>query len=250
MFYAVHRGKPFYETLTDYMSSGRIIAMELLHHDAIAAWRELIGPTDCEVARQEAPQSIRARFGKDKTQNACHGSDAPETAATEVDFFFGPGSSSIGRCVLNRDTTLGIIKPHTVADGLAGQVLDAIQSEFDVTALEMFSLTRTDASEFYEVYRGVLTLEEFSGMLTELTSGPFIVVEVANKEDGNSAEPVHSAFRDLCGPRDPELARVLRKDSLRSIFGNSIIKNAVHCTDLEEDAAVEVDFFFRVMQKA
>ena len=55
---------------------------------AIKKWRALIGPTDSIKARGEAPQSLRARFGTDGTHNACHGSDAPDTAAEELSFFF------------------------------------------------------------------------------------------------------------------------------------------------------------------
>lgn len=55
---------------------------------AIASWRALIGPTNSDKARADAPQSLRARFGTDGTQNACHGSDAPDTAAAELGFFF------------------------------------------------------------------------------------------------------------------------------------------------------------------
>ena len=55
---------------------------------AIASWRALIGPTNSDKARADAPQSLRARFGTDGTQNACHGSDAPDTAAAELSFFF------------------------------------------------------------------------------------------------------------------------------------------------------------------
>lgn len=80
-FYAVHQGKPFYDALTDFMSSGKVAAMELVAPDAIAKWRGLIGPTDTAQARQQAPSSLRAKFGTDGTRNACHGSDAVDTAA-------------------------------------------------------------------------------------------------------------------------------------------------------------------------
>lgn len=56
---------------------------------AIAKWRTLIGPTDSNKARAEAPNSLRAAFGTDGSFNACHGSDAPDTAAEEIGFFFG-----------------------------------------------------------------------------------------------------------------------------------------------------------------
>ena len=80
-FYEVHQSKPFFEKLTDFMSSGKMVAMELVATNAIGKWRNLIGPTDSETARSEAPASLRAQFGTDNTKNACHGSDAPDTAA-------------------------------------------------------------------------------------------------------------------------------------------------------------------------
>jgi nucleoside-diphosphate kinase len=64
-FYSVHRGKPFFEKLTDFMSSGRICALELVSAQAIRKWRDLIGPTDSNKARQESPNSLRAHFGTD-----------------------------------------------------------------------------------------------------------------------------------------------------------------------------------------
>jgi nucleoside-diphosphate kinase len=95
-FYGVHAGKPFFERLVDFMSSGRIVAMELVAEDAIATWRALIGPTDSNTARATAPDSLRAAFGTDNTRNACHGSDAPDTAAAEAAFFFGKGRQTVG----------------------------------------------------------------------------------------------------------------------------------------------------------
>eukprot|EP00955_Chlamydomonas_euryale_P079951 363361-Chlamydomonas_euryale.AAC.16 len=124
-FYEVHRGKPFFEKLTTFMSSGRMVAIELVAEGAIARWRQLIGPTNSDKAREEAPGSIRARFGTDGSYNAVHGSDAPNTAAAELDFFFGRGSR-VGVPVIGRDTTLCVIKPHVVSEGLAGYMLDLI----------------------------------------------------------------------------------------------------------------------------
>ncbi len=62
-FYAEHRGKPFFSTLIEFMTSGPIVALELLAVDAIQQWRSLLGPTNSTNAKQEAPGSIRARFG-------------------------------------------------------------------------------------------------------------------------------------------------------------------------------------------
>ena len=84
-FYAVHRGKPFYESLTEFMSSGRIVALILEGENAIARYRELMGATD--PAKADAG-TIRKDFAANVERNAVHGSDAPETAAQEIKFFF------------------------------------------------------------------------------------------------------------------------------------------------------------------
>lgn len=244
-FYEVHRGKPFYNNLTAFMSSGRVCAMELVAPGAVLKWRDLLGPTDSIQARAEAPDSIRANFGTDKTQNACHGSDAAETAAAECNFFFGPGRLP-GKCDVGRSTSLALIKPHLVMDGTAGLVLDVIQDSFDITAAQMFSLDRHAAAEFYEVYKGVLAAGEFNSIVEDLTSGPCIAIEVADRDGSNAVEP----FRQLAGPIDPELARVLRPDSLRAKFGLNKVRNGVHCTDLEEDGQLEVQYFFTILAAA
>ena len=84
-FYEVHKARPFYGSLCEYMSSGPVVAMALEADGAIAKWCELMGATDPAKA---APGTIRKDFGLDVEKNATHGSDAPETAAHEVAFFF------------------------------------------------------------------------------------------------------------------------------------------------------------------
>mmetsp|Transcript_11675 Transcript_11675/g.26696 ORF Transcript_11675/g.26696 Transcript_11675/m.26696 type:complete len:535 (-) Transcript_11675:122-1726(-) len=88
LFYAEHKGKPFFENLQSFMTSGQIYALVLQKEGAIAAWREMMGPTNTETAKESAPKSLRAQFGTDGTQNACHGSDSAESAAREIAFFF------------------------------------------------------------------------------------------------------------------------------------------------------------------
>jgi nucleoside-diphosphate kinase len=84
-FYAVHRGKPFYNSLTDFMSSGPCVVMILEGPQAIAKNRELMGATNPQNA---APGTIRKDFAANVEQNTVHGSDAPETAAYEIGYFF------------------------------------------------------------------------------------------------------------------------------------------------------------------
>jgi nucleoside-diphosphate kinase len=84
-FYAVHRGKPFYEELTQFMSSGPCMVLVLEKENAVAAWREVIGATD---PAQAAPGTIRREFATSIGENAVHGSDSDRTAREEIAFFF------------------------------------------------------------------------------------------------------------------------------------------------------------------
>ena len=84
-FYAVHRERPFFGGLTDFMSSGPVIVLALEAPDAIRKWRTLMGATDPAKAD---PGTLRKEFGSSIERNATHGSDAPETAAFELGYFF------------------------------------------------------------------------------------------------------------------------------------------------------------------
>ena len=84
-FYAEHKGKPFFDELTDFMSSGPITAAILMKENAVADFRYLIGATDPSEANEG---TIRKMFATDKTHNAIHGSDGDESADRECDFFF------------------------------------------------------------------------------------------------------------------------------------------------------------------
>jgi len=84
-FYAVHRARPFFGGLTDFMSSGAVIVMVLEAPDAIKKWRTLMGATD--PAKADAG-TLRREFGQSIERNATHGSDALETAAYEIGYFF------------------------------------------------------------------------------------------------------------------------------------------------------------------
>ena len=84
-FYAVHKGKPFFEGLTDFMSSGEIVVMVLERENAIAHWRRVMGETD--PARAQIG-TLRRSYGFSIERNAVHGSDAPQTAETEIGYYF------------------------------------------------------------------------------------------------------------------------------------------------------------------
>ncbi len=86
-FYAVHKDRPVYSSLTDYISSGPIFVSVLEGDNAISRYREIMGATDPSKA---AEGTVRRQWGSDVEKNAVHGSDGPDTAAWEISFFFQP----------------------------------------------------------------------------------------------------------------------------------------------------------------
>uniref|UniRef100_A0A8C9Y5Y1 Nucleoside diphosphate kinase homolog 7 n=1 Tax=Sander lucioperca TaxID=283035 RepID=A0A8C9Y5Y1_SANLU len=219
-FYVEHQSKPFFNNLVQFVSSGPVVAMELMGDEAMSTWRRLLGPADSAVARKEAPQSIRAQFGTDGIKNVGHGSDSFAAAARELEFFF---PSTIGHGPSNTailtDCTCCIIKTHAISEGLTGKILNSISARFSCPS----------------VCYGLV-----DSMVTELCSGPCMVLEIHGTD-------VPQSFRELCGPVDPEISRHLRPTTLRALYGKDKVKNAVHCTDMPEDGVLEVQYFFKIL---
>ncbi|NXE91013.1 NDK7 kinase, partial [Menura novaehollandiae] len=232
-FYVDHRSKPFYHKLIQFITSGPVLAMELLGDDAVSKWRTIVGPANPTATEGDTLDSITENFGHCGLRDAAHGPDSVASAAKELELFF-PSSGGRGPVSSAKFTncTCCIIKPHAVNEGLTGKIIKAILKErFEISALQMFNMDRTNVEEFYEIYKGVVP--EYLEMVSELCSGPCIAMEIIQSEPSK-------VFRDFCGPSDPELARHLRPGTLRAVFGKDKIQNAVHCTDLPEDGLLEV----------
>ena len=86
-FYAVHQGKPFYDTLVDFMTSGRVVVCALFRENAVAHYRKVIGATNWKDAE---PGTVRRKWATDIEKNAVHGSDSVANGKIETDFFFDP----------------------------------------------------------------------------------------------------------------------------------------------------------------
>eukprot|EP01059_Diplonema_ambulator_P037088 TRINITY_DN9626_c0_g1_i2.p1 TRINITY_DN9626_c0_g1~~TRINITY_DN9626_c0_g1_i2.p1 ORF type:complete len:342 (+),score=57.96 TRINITY_DN9626_c0_g1_i2:252-1277(+) len=163
-----------------------------------------------------------------------------ETGRGDAAWFFGPGSARVDRSpALMRNCTIGIIKPHAVNQYGGRIIQDIVDEGFEITALKKLSLDKADAVDFLEVYKGVIS--EYSALTEHLSSGPCWVLEIT------AEDPVQS-FRELCGPHDPDIGKVLRPNSLRAKYGETRVKNAIHCTDLPEDGVLESDFFFNLLR--
>ncbi|XP_014779666.1 nucleoside diphosphate kinase 7 [Octopus bimaculoides] len=234
-----YKDKEFYLKLIDNMTSGPVVALELLGDDAICAWLRAIGPENAEEAVASAPLTVASQFGE---ANLCYGPRCAGEAAQQLEFFFPTSGGIIRRnSVVLEDCTCCVVKPHAVLSGLAPKIIKAItDAGFEITAIQMFHLERVCAEEFLEVYKGVVP--EYPSMVTELTSGPCVAIALRAKD-------APKAFREMTGPADPEIARHLRPRSLRALFGIDKIKNAVHCTDLPEDGILEVEYFFKILDR-
>ena len=243
-FYGEHKGKPFFNDLKAHMTSDVCIGMELVAQDAVAQWRACIGPTNSDDAKRDAPGSIRGVFGLDQTKNAVHGADSIGSYKREVDFWFGgedPEARPMQTTAVLNNCTLCLIKPHILKDAQAGEVIDMILAAgFEISAMEIFQMSRAVIEEFYCVYKGVIP--EYLPIIENFTSGPTLALEIRQQNAVNS-------FRELCGPHDPEIAKHLRPETIRAKFGLDRVRNAVHCTDMSEDGCLEVRYFFELLQK-
>ncbi len=105
------------------------------------------------------------------------------------------------------------------------------------------------AEDFFNDYRGVLA--NYSQMIENICSGTILALMITkegkrfkNGFDDDTFDDSVLSFRKFCGPNEPDLARIVRPNTLRAIFGVDGIKNAVHCTDLSEDGEMECRYFF------
>jgi len=140
-------------------------------------------------------------------------------------------------------SSLLLIRPHAIKAGMLGRIIDQVMaSGFRVLNLKMVQLTRPNAQEFLEVYKGVVP--ECVDWVEELASGKSVAIQLVH---ASKPEATVLAVREICGAHDPEIANHLHPHSLRAQYGESKVKNAVHCTDLPEDGPLEVDYFFQLL---
>eukprot|EP00658_Telonema_sp_P-2_P033301 TRINITY_DN24471_c0_g1_i1.p1 TRINITY_DN24471_c0_g1~~TRINITY_DN24471_c0_g1_i1.p1 ORF type:complete len:387 (+),score=101.60 TRINITY_DN24471_c0_g1_i1:176-1336(+) len=233
-FYSNERGQAHFGKIVQFLSSDAVTVLELVGENSVHKWQDLMGS-----GRDQ--NSIRGQFGVDEVSDAVYGSSTESQAELDLDFFFGPDSSRLAQTAVFDNCTLCIVKPHVVGAGGAGKVIDDILARgFEISAVQMFKEDRSNIEEFFEVYKEVLP--DYQDMVTQLLAGPFIAMEVR-------AEDAVASFREFTGPSDPEIARTLRPHTLRAKYGHDRIRNGLHCTDLPEDGMLEVEYFFKLLQK-
>ena len=186
-------------------------------------------------------QKLKNRFGSPED---VHGSADAEVAAAEIDHVFNSDLLAKETSAhTDKKSSLCLIKPHAVAAGHGGAIVQQLIDNLHVSAVELINLSKEDALEFLTCYRGVLP--EFSAQVAALYSGPAVAVEVW---DDSPEVDVVGALRQIAGPFDVTCAQCLAPDSLRAKYGENNVENAVHVTDLPTDGQIETNFFFRVLK--
>ncbi len=132
--------------------------------------------------------------------------------------------------------TFGIIKPDAVSGGKAGHIIQRIlDNGFRIRAMKMLHMTTKEAEGFYAVHR---ERPFFAGLTEFMSSGPCVVLALEK-------EGAVKAWRDLMGATDPEKAEA---GTLRKEFGGSVGENATHGSDSDENAAIEIAYFFSQLE--
>lgn len=239
------RGSAFFPFIVDHIISEPVVAIELVGSNAVERFKENVGPVDPLEARKVAPDTLRAIYGSEKQSNGFHASHSLEQASKNSQMFFGQDSKSLPKTTVQLDnTTCCVIKPHAIKNGDLGHIISFIsENKFKVTAMQSFHLSKANAEEFLEVYKGVVS--DFHAFLLSFLDGLCVALEISKLSD--NMEDVHGEFRKLVGPLDPDVAKQIRPNTLRARFGVDKFKNAVHCTDLKEDTTLELTYFFKIL---
>ncbi|XP_006143069.1 thioredoxin domain-containing protein 3 [Tupaia chinensis] len=197
----------YFEKLIENMTRGPSLVLVLLRDDGLQYWKQLLGPRTVEEASESFPESLCAQFAVESLPvNQLYGSDSPETAEKEIQYFFPP------------QNTLALIKPHVTREQRV-EILQLIKKAgFELSLLKEVLLIPEEADKIYSKIKGK---DFYKDVLEVLSEGPSVVM-ILTKWD---AIP---EWRRLMGPTDPEEARLLSPDSIRAQYGVSMLRNAVH----------------------
>eukprot|EP00932_Pfiesteria_piscicida_P016249 SRR837773.3184.p2 GENE.SRR837773.3184~~SRR837773.3184.p2 ORF type:complete len:321 (+),score=113.15 SRR837773.3184:142-963(+) len=194
---------------------GPVFAMNFSGEDSEGKWRSIQASLEPGCVQQVSYEDLDRYFDRSRY---------PITAAFD-------------------NCTLCVVRPHAVRDGGVGIVLkDLMAAGLEVSAAEMPQLDRSHATEFLEVYKGVLPY--YADLVDGMCAGPCVALEVRGPEG------VCERVRELCGPHDVDMARYLRPQSFRARLGKDNAQNGVHATDLEDDGEREVSYIFDTLLKA
>ncbi|XP_078344639.1 thioredoxin domain-containing protein 3 homolog isoform X2 [Oculina patagonica] len=247
-FYKQHEGSEHFDQLVEFMSSGPCMTLLLskagdtpdVGDHTIEYFRDLIGPKDVNIAKEEAPTSLRALYGTDTVMNAVHGCDSAESAARELAFFY---PDFVAPTVIQKrkkkrlQRTLALIRPdalRTRRESILGKIQE---SGFTIAMSKEITFSRDQAEAFYAEHKDA---DFFETLVTNMTSGPMMALCLAR-------EDAVEGWREMLGPKEVSVAAEQAPDSLRHQFQveDSPI-NPLHGSDSPEVAEKEIQQFFPV----
>lgn len=220
-------GTPAYQgSVSVLLADPGSIALCIEGPGAIGKWNLMCGPANCGIARERAPDTLRAKWGTDGTSNALHASESMDAAEVELEMIFPEGILALQR-------TLCIVKPDAMPDLL--QIRDVIEEKgFTVLSEKQAVLTEERAKEFYSDLKDK---PFFNALVKHACSGTCCLLVLCRLE-------AVSVWQQVIGPEVVKEARNTRPNSLRARFGRDGQRNAVHGSDSLKSAAREVRFFF------
>ncbi|XP_057287427.1 thioredoxin domain-containing protein 3 isoform X1 [Pezoporus wallicus] len=222
-FYKEHVDQDYFPVLLEQMTSGPTLVLALTRENAVARWRELLGPKSVEQAMKENPNSLRAQYAVSNVPiGQLHGSSTPDDAQKELEFFFP------------QEHTLALIKPAAAAKHKDDILQKVKGAGFTISKIKEESLTREVAAQFYQDHKGKPFFED---LLSCMTEGPSVIM-VLTKE--NAVEE----WRHIMGPVDPEVAKETSPGSIRAHFAQDILSNAVHGSSTKEHAQKSIECVF------
>ncbi|KAL3853950.1 hypothetical protein ACJMK2_013244 [Sinanodonta woodiana] len=243
MIYGNLKDQTFYPELIKFMTSGPshilIITKGKTGQNIIKEFRDIMGPTDVEEAKEKAPDSLRAKYGKDTMMNCLHGSSSEDMAERELAFFFPDfvAPTVEGKPKLQR--TLALIRPDAFRlhkDAILQKIHEA---GFSVAMQKELQLSKEQVEDFYSEHRGQ---PYFAELTTRMTSGPLLALGLAR-------EDAVQGWRHMLGPHEVQKAKEEAPDSLRAQFSvDDTQLNQLHGSSSAADAEKELKFFFPVEQ--
>ncbi|KAM6421906.1 thioredoxin domain-containing protein 3 [Rhynochetos jubatus] len=221
-FYKEHKNQDYFPVLLQQMTSGPTLVLALTQENAIAHWRDLLGPKTVEGAEKENPNSLRAKNAVSNIPiDQLHGSSTPDNAQKELQF--SP-----------QECTLALIKPATAKEHKDDIMQNVKGAGFTISKIKEEALTREMATQFYKDHEGKPFFEQLVTCMTEDLS----VIMILTKENAVKE------WRQLMGPTNPEVAKETSPESVQDQFAQDILSNAVHGSSNREHALKRIECVF------
>ncbi|GFR63332.1 thioredoxin domain-containing protein 3-like protein, partial [Elysia marginata] len=241
--YSELQEEEYFDELIKFITSGPshllVLTRGTTGETIVKDWRDMIGPTNVEEAKSEAPDSLRAKYGEKGYMNALHGSSSSDAAAKELAFFFpNLAIPTYQKKKENIQRTLALVRPQAFADKKDEILAKINEAGFKIAMYKEIELTREQAADFYKEHEQFPYYEQ---LVETMSSGPLLALGLARDE-------AISAWRDMLGPANIDDAQETAPDSLRAQYPGDAGINMFHGSDSEEAAKKELNYFFPVEQ--